>query len=106
MKKELLTATDTWVRGLYMLLYVCIFWLAKLVAFGVALLQFLILLATGQTNARLSEFGKRLSVYMYQLLLYLTFATHDKPFPFSEWPLYVPLQPTPPAAPENPDKPL
>lgn len=104
MKKELLTASDTWVRGLYMLLYACIFWLTKVVAFGVAIIQFLILLATGQPNARLSEFGKRLSVFIYQLFLYLTFVTHDKPFPFSDWPSYVPLNPTPPNV-SGPDKP-
>ena len=101
MKKELLTATDTWVRGAYMLMYFVIFWLAKVLVISVSLLQFLILLATGKTNPRLVEFGKRLSVFIYQLFLFLTFASNEKPFPFNDWPRYVPIETPPPESPAS-----
>ncbi|MGH8512285.1 MAG: DUF4389 domain-containing protein [Gammaproteobacteria bacterium] len=37
-------------------------------------------------NPRLVDFGQRLSTYIYQLLVYVTFKSDDKPYPFSDWP--------------------
>ena len=79
-------ARQTWLRGLFMLLFAVISRVAELVLLTVAVLQFLWSLATGQSNARLRAFGESLSRYLYQVFRFLTFDTEDKPFPFSDWP--------------------
>jgi hypothetical protein len=84
--KENLKQKKTWLRGLYMLLFAIFYSVAEIVIFVVVVFQFLLALFTAQTNARLVLFGKSLSTYVYQVLLYLTFNSEDKPFPFGEWP--------------------
>lgn len=85
--KEHLTAASTWLRGFIMLIYIiigyiAIFWIAA----AVIIFQFGSLLFTGKLNERLLPFGQSLSIYISQILLYLTYNTDDKPFPFSNWP--------------------
>ena len=85
-------ARQTWLRGLFMLLFAVISRVAELVLLTVAVLQFLWALATGQSNARLCAFGESLSRYLYQVFRFLTFDTEDKPFPFSDWPGAAPSE--------------
>lgn len=84
--KENLRRRQTWLRGLYMLLFIVIFHVAEVVVGAVVLLQFLFTLFTGNTNPRLLQFGQNLSEYVYQILGFVTFNTEDMPFPFSDWP--------------------
>jgi hypothetical protein len=84
--KNNLRKRTTWLRGLYMLLFVVIYHVAEFVVGVVVLLQFLFTLVSGQTNARLLQFGQSLSQYVYQILRFLTFNSEDMPFPFNEWP--------------------
>lgn len=84
--KDNLRKRQTWLRGLYMLLFIVIFHVAEFVMGAVVLLQFLFTLVSGQTNTRLLRFGQSLSQYVYQILLFLTFNSEDMPFPFNEWP--------------------
>jgi hypothetical protein len=81
-----LTSKQTWLRGLYMLLFVVIYHVAEFVIGAVVVLQFLFSLFTGQVNARLLQFGHSLSRYAYQILRYLTFNSEQLPFPFDDWP--------------------
>lgn len=37
-------------------------------------------------NARLVSFGRSLGRYLQQIAYFLTFASEDTPFPFSDWP--------------------
>lgn len=84
--KDNLRKRQTWLRGLYMLLFIVIYHVAEFVVGAVVLLQFLFTLVTGQTNARLLRFGQSLSDYVYQILRFLTFNSEDLPFPFNDWP--------------------
>lgn len=84
--KENLKQKKTWLRGLYMLLFAIFYSVAEIVILVVVVFQFLLALFTARTNARLVLFGKSLSTYVYQVMLYLTFNSEDKPFPFGEWP--------------------
>jgi hypothetical protein len=43
-------------------------------------------LFTGATNARLREFGQSLAVFIYQIVLFVTFNSDERPFPFGPWP--------------------
>ncbi len=85
--KHSLSRSETWIRGLYMLLFYVIFSIAELVLALVVFFQFILMLITGRTNDRLLEFGDDLSVFIYQILQFLTFNTEEKPFPFSPWPI-------------------
>ncbi len=59
---------------------------AEFVTFVVIVLQFLASLFTGQPNDQLSRFGRNMGQYLQQIIMFLTFATEEKPFPFSSWP--------------------
>ncbi len=84
--KEHLKSRGTWLRLAYMILFAVIFYLAEMVMFAVAFLQFLWTLFTGDRNDRLTEFGENLGRFIYQIVRFLTFNTEKMPFPFTDWP--------------------
>lgn len=81
-----LTDPKVWIRGLFMLLFALIYSLAEVVVLAVAVFQFGTVLLTGRPNERLLEFGSNLSTYMYEIVLFFTYNTEQKPFPFDAWP--------------------
>ena len=83
---EHLTSRDSWLRLLFIVLFVALWTIARFVVFAVIVLQVLFLLLSGKRNARLAGFGASLAVYSYELVAYLTFASEKQPFPFSDWP--------------------
>jgi len=91
--KEHLLARSTWLRGFLMLLFAIIYYLTIMATGSVILLQFGFLLFTGKLNERLLPMGQALSTYIYQILLYLTYNSDDKPFPFRDWPTTVNFPP-------------
>lgn len=48
--------------------------------------QALFSVLTGESNYNLRRFGKALTEYVQQILLYLSYNSHDKPFPFDDFP--------------------
>ena len=87
-KEELrahLTTRDTWIRGLYILLFAVIYSIAELVLAAVVVFQFVARLITGDVNERLLEFGQQLSRYLYDMLRFFTFNSDEKPYPFTPW---------------------
>jgi hypothetical protein len=84
--KENLKDTRIWLRGLYMLLFVVFFAVARLVLMVVVVLQFLVRLISGELNERLLDFGGSLAAYLYQVTRFLTFNQEQRPFPFADWP--------------------
>ncbi len=76
----------TWRRGLFMLICAFLYNVAEIVVVAVAILQFLFKLVTGEENPYLKQFGRGLSLFFYQTMLFLTFNSEEKPFPFSPWP--------------------
>ena len=84
--KTNLQSKSTWVRLLYMLLFVLAYSAAEFVLGVTVVIQAIIKLVTGSLNERLKTFGKQIPLYMYDVLIFLTFNTEDKPFPFEEWP--------------------
>lgn len=82
-----LKSRSTWLRLLFMIVLAFIYGISRIVVGAVIVLQFLVVLFTGETNERLLAFGRSLSTYTYQLLLYLTYNTEERPFPFDlDWP--------------------
>ncbi|MEE8379009.1 MAG: DUF4389 domain-containing protein [Gammaproteobacteria bacterium] len=84
--KQNLTAGETWIRGLFILLFAFALVIARFVTGAVVVIQFLFTVFTGQTNDNLKIFGGSLARYVYNCLLFVTYNSDDKPFPFSEWP--------------------
>ncbi len=77
---------NIWVRGLFMLLMLLVLHVCGTVLFVVAAIQFVIVLLNSAPNERLVVLGRNLGSYFRQIVLFLTFATEEIPFPFSEWP--------------------
>ena len=84
--KERLRDPTFWKRLLYMALFAIVHNVVKIILTVAILFQVIINLFTGKSNDRLLVFSKHLSSYIYSILLYLTFNTEQRPFPFSDWP--------------------
>jgi hypothetical protein len=77
----------TWLRLFYMVVIALLYGVSRIVMGAVVVLQFFWLLFTGGTNTRLRELGQALATYTYQIILYLTFNSEQRPFPFdADWP--------------------
>ena len=83
---------STWKRLFFMLLFAVIMALVRMLLWGVVLLQVGSLLLTGKVNNHILNFGRSLSVYIYHILLFLTFNTDSLPFPFADWNLTAELK--------------
>ena len=84
--KENLKSQSTWMRGLYMLLYLLFSSLAEIVLAAIIIFQFLLKLFTGETNDRLLKLGQSLSTYLYQIFRFMSFNSEYHPYPFGAWP--------------------
>ena len=82
---ENLKKSSTWMRILYMILFVFAYIIVEFILTGVIIAQILFNLFTGQANERLRAFGQDLSKYVYDILTFMTYSSEDKPFPFSDW---------------------
>ncbi len=85
-KKISLLNANTWIRGAYMLLFGLLLVAARLIISIVVVVQFLFVLFTGSDNDNLRNLGQGLGKWVYQTLMFLTFNSQEKPFPFDEWP--------------------
>ena len=84
--RDRVLARETWLRGFFMLVFAVIYGVAEVVLTAVVVFQFAMRLLTGRVNPRLVGFGRCLSVYAYRILLFLTYNSDDRPFPFAPWP--------------------
>lgn len=84
--KENIKTKETWIRGVYILVFVFAYSIAEIVMGAVVFMQFLVVLFTAEKNEKLLALGQDVSFYIYQVMRYLTFNTDEKPFPFSDWP--------------------
>ena len=84
--KQNLKSQSTWIRGLYMLLFIVFSRIAEIVLLAVIVFQFLLKLFTGETNDRLLKLGQGLSTYVYQVFVFLAFNSEYHPYPFGAWP--------------------
>lgn len=80
------TKRNLWMRGLYMLLMVLAFHVSWTVMLVIAVIQFILAAVSDRPNDRLFAFGRSLGNYFGQIACFLTFASEEIPFPFSDWP--------------------
>ncbi len=84
--KDNITRCGIWLRLLFMIILSMAYGVAEAVTFAVVVFQFVASLFTGKPNDQLARFGRNLARYFQQIIAYLTFATEEKPFPFTPWP--------------------
>ena len=111
--RENLTAGNTWMRAFFMVIYAIVCYVAIHLLLVVIIFQFGIVLLSGKLNERLLPVGQSLTIYIYQILLYITYNSDEKPFPLAEWPstteynteqvVNLPKEPEPPQK-EAPEK--
>ena len=77
---------NLWMRGVFMLLMGFAFQVCGTVLCVVTFVQFIIVLVSNTPNVQLVSFGRSLGSYLRQIVSFLTFATEEIPFPFSDWP--------------------
>jgi len=75
-----------WMRGLLMILMALAYQLASTLLFFVAIVQFILALVSQMPNPRLSAFGRSLGRHQAQNANFVSFASEELPFPFTEWP--------------------
>ncbi len=84
--KENVTRRSIWLRLVFIIVLGVAFNVAEIITFAVVAFQFLASLFTGQPNDQLTRFGRNLARYLQQITAFMTFATEEKPFPFTPWP--------------------
>jgi len=83
---ERLLSAEFWLRLVYMLVFFLIISVASYVVVAVVIGQFFWALITGEKNPKILQFSKSLSVYISEIILFLSQNTDEKPFPFKDWP--------------------
>ena len=84
--KSNLTSSKHWLRLIFMLLFAAVLQLASIIMWILVIAQFVFSLITGEDNLNLRKFGHSLSIYIFDTLKFLTYASEEKPFPFADWP--------------------
>ena len=84
--KNNLKKQSTWMRGLYIILFVILLRLADIILIAVVFFQFIHKLITGDTNERLLKLGQHIATYIYQIAQFLSFNSDQHPYPFGAWP--------------------
>jgi hypothetical protein len=77
---------DTWVRGLFIVIYGIIFYALFWIIWLVVIFQFLMKVVMGSLNPNIMNFSKGLTRYAFQILQYVTFQSEERPWPFGPWP--------------------
>lgn len=75
------------IKLLYLILFYLIYSITDLVLLLVVLTQTLLNMFSGEPSGSIQIFGKSLGVYLQQISEYLSYASDEKPFPFSDWPV-------------------
>lgn len=76
-----------WMRLIFILIVTFLYSVSRVVVSAVIIFQFFWVLFTGEKNQKLQNFGLALADYTYQIVLYLTFNSEERPFPFDlDWP--------------------
>lgn len=84
--KTSLLSRKTWIRIAYMALFLLLLGLAESVLLILVILQMGIVVISGADNEKLRELGQSLSKWVFQTLMFVTFNSEKKSFPFDDWP--------------------
>jgi len=76
---------NTWMRGLFMLILAILFGLGETVLAIGAVIQFIWMLAKGEKNQPIADFGEEMADWLARVARFQTGSTDEKPFPFTKW---------------------
>ncbi len=76
---------NPWMRGLHMLIFAVLFYVAGWVLLAVGIVQFLWLVFTQEKNDNVADFGASLAKWMRDTVRFLSAASEDRPFPWRRW---------------------
>jgi len=77
---------SVWVRIILMVAFAVVLYTVFLVLLVLMIAQMLFVIITGESNANLRSLGVALSVYIFQIVQFMSYVTGVKPFPFSDFP--------------------
>ena len=77
---------SVWVRIILMVAFAVVLYTVFLVLLVLMIAQMLFVIITGESNANLRSLGVALSVYIFQIVQFMSYVTDVKPFPFSDFP--------------------
>ena len=80
------TDPNQWIRLLLMIVYLFVNYLVRFLTMLIAVVQFLFTMLANEPNQQLLVFSKQLARFSYQIMLFVFYATEERPFPFSSWP--------------------
>lgn len=102
--KDNITDPDFWLRLLYTLLFALAWQVVELLLAVILVVQILFRLFTGRPHDQVAGLGNSLSQYAWQMGRYVSAASDEKPWPFSDWPAAdAQWQPRPPQGPVTVD---
>ena len=84
--KQNVRNVDTWMRGLFIVIFGVIFYFLIGIVWLLVIFQFVTKVLTGNLNEQLAKFSNSLTQYALQLLNYVTYQSEVRPFPFSSLP--------------------
>jgi|GEM_PF-173445 len=77
----------SWIRIVFMVGFALVLYLIITpLVLVLMIVQALFAVSTGESNYNLRRFGKALSEYVRQILHFITYNSHEKPFPFADFP--------------------
>ena len=84
--KQNIRNVDTWMRGLFIVIFGVIFYFLIGIVWLLVIFQFITKVITGGLNEQLEKFSTGLTQYALQILNYVTYQYEVRPFPFSPLP--------------------
>jgi len=84
--KENLRNHQQWQHLAWIIFFTLCYTLVKFVLFVSIIFQIIHTIAFATPQKRVRVFGLQLAQYIYQLVCFITYNSHKKPFPFDEWP--------------------
>ncbi len=94
--QENLKSRTIWLRLFFIFVFIAIYSVSRIIISAVIISQFFFVLIAGKRNERLNELGQGLATYTYHIILYLTFNTEVRPYPFEmDWQSSLPEESKP-----------
>ncbi len=76
---------NIWLRGLWMVLFIVLLWVARGLLIVAGVVQFGWMLFGDGKNVHIAAFGEDLGDWMARATLFVAGSTEDRPFPFDRW---------------------
>ncbi len=85
-KQESLRRPFPFTRMIYALGFAVVAWMVFWLAILLAVLQFIVTAIVGRTNKELTSFVHSVTLYLQEVLDYVTLVRNERPFPFGPFP--------------------